>query len=149
MTSNAVQAEILERALHAGVTGDAQTVRQLCTDDVTVWGPASFTSSVAELAAAIGRRDEGFSAVELEVTPLDVAGDHACAEWSASMTHSGPVMLAGGTALEPTGVRITVHGVTVAEFQEDRICAVRQYYDELSVLEQLGVLRRPERDEPD
>ena len=147
MASNAVRAEILERALRAAVTGDAQTVRQLCTDDVTVWGPASFTASVDELAAAIGRRDEGFSAVELEITPLDVIGDHACAEWSASMTHSGSVTLAGGTALEPTGVRIAVHGVTVAEFQGERICAARQYYDELSVLEQLGVLRPPEPDE--
>jgi SnoaL-like domain len=121
-------------------------VRQLCTDDVTVWGPASFTASADELAAAIERRDEGFSAVELEVTPLDVTGDRACAEWSASMTHSGPVTLAGGPSLEPTGVRITMHGVTVAEFQGDRICAARQYYDELSVLDQLGVLRPPEPD---
>ncbi len=147
MASNAVRAEILERALHAGITGDAPTVRQLCTDDVIVWGPASFTASIDELAAAIERRDDGFSAVELDVTPLDVTGERACAEWSASMTHSGRITLAGGPTLEPTGVRITVHGVTVAEFQDERICAARQYYDELSVLDQLGVLRPPEQDE--
>ena len=33
-----------------------------------------------------------------------------------------------------------VHGVTVAEFLGDRICSVRQYWDEFAVLEQLGVM---------
>jgi ketosteroid isomerase-like protein len=37
-------------------------------------------------------------------------------------------------------VRITINGVTVAEFRGDRICSFRQYWDEFAVLEQLGVL---------
>jgi hypothetical protein len=30
--------------------------------------------------------------------------------------------------------------VTVAEFRGDRICSLRQYWDELSLFEQLGLL---------
>ena len=37
-------------------------------------------------------------------------------------------------------MRIALHGVTVAEFRGDRICALRQYWDELSVFDQLGLL---------
>jgi ketosteroid isomerase-like protein len=42
--------------------------------------------------------------------------------------------------VDPTGVQITLHGITVAEFRGDRICSLRQYWDELSVFDQLGLL---------
>jgi ketosteroid isomerase-like protein len=41
--------------------------------------------------------------------------------------------------IEPTGTRVTVHGVTVAEFHDERICSFRQYWDEFAVLEQIGL----------
>ena len=44
-------------------------------------------------------------------------------------------------SIEPSGTRVTLHGVTVAEFHGERICSLRQYWDEIAVLEQLGVLR--------
>ena len=56
------------------------------------------------------------------------------------MTHSGMLMLTDDRNIEPTGIRIALHGVTVAEFHGDRICSLRHYWDEFSVLEQLGVL---------
>ena len=88
----------------------------------------------------IYRRDESFSDIELDVAPLDVGGDYACVEWSVAMTHTGPLAVANGMSIEPTGTRIALHGVTVAEFRGDRICALRQYWDELSVYDQLGLL---------
>src|SRR4051812_2156290 len=67
-------------------------------------------------------RAQTFSDVRLEmVVPLDVGGDYACAEWSATMTHSGPLALADGNVLEPSGTSVTVNGATVAEFRDDRI----------------------------
>ena len=72
--------------------------------------------------------------------PLDVGGDYACAEWSVTMTHTGPLVLAGGEVVEPTGTRIMVNGATVAEFRGDRICSLRQYWDELAVFEQIGLV---------
>jgi ketosteroid isomerase-like protein len=56
------------------------------------------------------------------------------------MTHSGALVLADGMTIEPTGVRIRLNGASVAEFRGERICSLRQYWDELAVLEQLGVL---------
>jgi ketosteroid isomerase-like protein len=139
MSSNAARATTLARALHAALAGDIATVRELCTDDVKAWAPARSVGSLGELVAEIERRDEAFSDVDLDVAPLDVGGDYACAEWSLAMTHSGRLVLADGTAIEPTGVRIALHGATVAEFRDQQICSVRQYWDEFAVLEQLGV----------
>jgi ketosteroid isomerase-like protein len=57
------------------------------------------------------------------------------------MTHTGQIEVADGKVVDRTGVRVTLHGITVAELRGDRICALRQYWDELSVFDQLGLLR--------
>jgi ketosteroid isomerase-like protein len=143
MTSNASRASTLVRALQAGLDGDGSVIRDLCTEDVKAWTPALSASSLAELAAELERRDLAFSDIELAVAPLDVSGDYACAEWSVTMTHTGPLVLAGGEVVEPTGIRITLNGATVAEFRGDRICSLRQYWDELAVFEQIGLMPEP------
>jgi ketosteroid isomerase-like protein len=142
VTSNHARATVLARALRATIEGDRAIVGELYTDDVRAWAPALSVSSAAELSAEFERRDAAFSDIELEVVPLDVGGDYACAEWTVSMTHSGPLNLPDGTVVEPTGARLTVHGATVAEFEGERICSLRQYWDEFAVLEQLGVVTR-------
>jgi ketosteroid isomerase-like protein len=140
MTSNAARATTLMQALRAGLDGNPSSIRELCTEDVTAWTPALSASSISEVMAEFQRRDQAFSDIELEVAPLDVGGDYACAEWSVSMRHTGPLVLAGGEVVEPTGTRITLNGATVAEFRGDRICSLRQYWDELAVFEQIGLL---------
>jgi ketosteroid isomerase-like protein len=138
VTSNAARAATLVRALRAGAAGDTGTVAELCTDDVRGWAPSTSIGNLSELHEVLDRRDDAFSDVDVEVRPLDVGGDYACAEWSVAMTHSGPLVLTDGAEVEPTGTRVTVHGVTVAEFRGERICSFRQYWDELGVYEQLG-----------
>jgi ketosteroid isomerase-like protein len=143
MTSNATRASILAEALRAGIDGDASTIGRLCTDDVTGWTPARAVSSLDELLVELRRRDDAFSDVELDVVPLDVGGDHACAEWSVTMTHTGDLVLSDDQVVEPTGERISLNGVTVAEFRGDQICSFRQYWDEMAVYEQLGLTADP------
>jgi ketosteroid isomerase-like protein len=142
VTANSTRASTLTRSLRASIEGDSSVVEELFTDDVKVWAPALSVGSARELVAEFERRDEVFSGIELEVFPLDVSGDYACAEWTVTMTHSGPLVLADGVVVGPTGVRITLNGATVAEFDGDRICSLRQYWDEFGVLEQLGLLAR-------
>jgi ketosteroid isomerase-like protein len=140
MTSNEARAEALVRALRAGIERDREALQALFTDDVRAWTPALSTSSLGELIDALERRDDAFSEMVLDVMPLDVGGEYACVEWTVEMTHSGTISLGDQRSIESSGIRVTLHGVTVAEFQGDRICALRQYWDEFSVLEQLGVL---------
>ena len=140
MTSNRARAETLERALRAAVEGDRQTLELVFTEDVRAWTPALSTTTLTELLHELERRDDSFSDIELDVAPLDVSGDFACVEWTVEMTHTGTVVLGDGKPIEPTGIRVTLHGVTIAEFLGARMCSVRQYWDEFAVLEQLGVL---------
>jgi ketosteroid isomerase-like protein len=140
MTDNATRASLLVRALRASVTGDSAAVETLYTRDVRAWSPWMTAESAADLAAEFERRDGTFSEIDLEVAPLDVGGDYACVEWTVTMIHAGQLTLADGAVIQPTGTRVTLNGVSVAEFEGDRICSVRQYCDELAILEQLGLL---------
>jgi ketosteroid isomerase-like protein len=142
MTSNQARATTLVRALRAGIEGDQQALQALITGDVRAWTPALSTASLSELIDQLDRRDDAFSDIELDVVPLDVGGDYACVEWTVEMTHTGSVTLADERSIEPSGIRVTLHGVTVAEFHGERICAFRQYWDEFTVLEQLGAVAR-------
>jgi ketosteroid isomerase-like protein len=140
MTSSAARAEILVRALQASIEHDGRAAVDVYTEDVRAWTPALSTSSLSELMSEFDRRDDAFSDFQLEVSPLAVGGDYACVEWTVTMTHTGPLPVADGKVVDPTGMRVTLHGITVAEFRGDRICSFRQYWDELSVFEQLGLL---------
>jgi SnoaL-like polyketide cyclase len=141
MTTNDARARTLVSALRAGIDGDRKVLEGVFTEDVRAWTPALATGSLPELIEELDQRGDVFSDIELNVEPLDVGGDYACVEWSVELTHTGPLSLDDETSIEPTGVRITLHGITVAEFRGDRICALRQYWDESAVLDQLGVAR--------
>jgi ketosteroid isomerase-like protein len=141
MTSNAKRAATLVRALHAGLDRDRSMIEELFTADVRAWTPASSAASITELLREFDRRDRAFSDFDLDATPLDVGGDFACVEWRVGMTHTGPLVVGDETVVEPTGLRVALHGATVAEFEGDRICGLRQYWDEFAVFEQLGLLR--------
>ena len=136
MTSNSARALILLRALRAAAEHDRQTIMDLCTDDLRTWTSNTSTATLGDLLAALDRRDVVFSDMQLEVHPLDVGGAAACAEWTLTMTHSGSIDVDGST-MAPTGAQVSMNGVTVAEFRGDRICSIRQYWDELDVLRQL------------
>ena len=139
MANNVERAATLIRALEASVTGDSSVVAELFTDDVRGWAPAGSVSSAAELAGELEDRDESFSDIELDVSPLDVGGDRAAVEWIVTLTHSGPLEV-DDVVIEPTGARVSLHGMTVAEFSGDKIRSFRQYWDEVELLEQLALL---------
>jgi ketosteroid isomerase-like protein len=140
MASSADRAAALVQAIEATVTGDSRVVGELYADDVQGWSPTMTVTSAAELAVELEDRQDAFSDIALDVMPLDVGDDQACVEWIATATHSGPLVVDEEVVIEPTGGRFTLRGVTVADFEGDRIRAFRQYWDEVSLLEQLQLL---------
>ena len=55
-------------------------------------------------------------------------------------THTGLLVLDEELALEPTGRRLELRGVVIAEFEGDRIRQFRQYWNEVELLDGLGLL---------
>jgi ketosteroid isomerase-like protein len=130
-----VQASALRRLLQAAVTGDGEAMADLVTADVTAWSHDVFATSRDELLAVLQHRDDPFSGIEIQVQALDLVGDKAIAEWHVAVDHTGPLAIDDDLVIEPTGRRLHVSGATIAEFDGDRICAFRSYFDDLALVE--------------
>jgi hypothetical protein len=110
------------RAVAAAVSGDSSSVGELFTEDVIAASPTVAVTSRVELAVELEDHEDVVCDVEIDAGTTVSSGDKVCAEWVASATHS---VLAA-----PTSHRVTLRGVTVAEFDGDRIRAVRHYWNE-------------------
>ena len=135
-TTGSVHGSALRGLLRAAVTGDGDAMGDLVTDDVVGWSPNLLVHSRAELLDTVERREDTFSAIEVNVRSLDELGDKAIAEWHVAADHTGRLFVDDDMVIEPTGRRLHLSGATVAEFDGDRICAFRSYFDDLALLEQ-------------
>lgn len=67
------------------------------------------------------------------------AGDSAMNEWTVGGTHSGPWETPDGT-VPATGKRVTFRGCDIVAVRDGRIYDHRGYYDQLSLMTQLGLV---------
>jgi len=111
--------------------------RTLFTDDVHSWSPVLNVSSLAELAEAINDRDESLSNVTVAVRTLHSGGNRVMAEWRLDADHTGPFAVNDDLTVPATGRHIHLGGATFAEFRGDKISALRSYFDEMALMEQL------------
>jgi len=109
-------------------------------DHLLRWDLEEVVDVVGVLAADLAGRAGAFSDVDLVLDPVDAVGDKLIAEWRVAATHTGLLTLDEELALEPTGRRIDLRGVVIAEFQGDRIRRFRQYWNEVELLDGLGLL---------
>jgi hypothetical protein len=127
VTTEAERGRVLARFLLAVLNRDESEIVATTTDDLRVW---------TALFDALDDRSDAMADVETTLRTFEIAGPYACAEWTLGFTHVGPLPLDGGV-ITATGLRLVIHGVTVAEFDGGRICAVRHYSDEAAVLQRL------------
>jgi ketosteroid isomerase-like protein len=135
-TIASAQAAALRNLLHAAVTGNGTSMADLVTEDVIGWSPNMAVRSRADLLAALDLPDDSFSEIDIQIRALDQIGDKAFAEWHVAADHTGPLVVDDDLVIEPTGRRFHLSGATVAEFEGERICAFRSYFDDLALVEQ-------------
>jgi ketosteroid isomerase-like protein len=134
-TATSAQAHALHRLLHAAMTSDRASISDVVTDDVVAWAPNLTIRSRTDLLAALHPHDEPFHEITLQIRALDHIGDKAIAEWHLAARHTRPLVI-DDHVIAPTGRHLHLSGATIAEFDDDRICAFRSYYDDLALLEQ-------------
>ncbi len=129
--------DVLLKAIEAEVGGASVDLGTLFTDDVVGWSPYASVSGLPALAALAALRDIAFSDVVILFRGLDEVGNKAYAEWVIEADHTGPLILDEGAELEPTGRRVQLAGVTVADFRQGKIRSYRTYFDDISLIEQI------------
>jgi ketosteroid isomerase-like protein len=134
-TIASAQANVLRSLLQAAVTGDGDRMADLVTPDVIGWSPHRTITSRDDLVAAMGEQDDPFSGIDLQIRAIDQIGDKVIAEWHVAADHTGPLVL-DDVVIAPTGRRVHLSGATVAEFDGELVCAFRNYFDDLAIVEQ-------------
>ena len=78
-----------------------------------------------------------FSDVAIEIDSLDVFGNRGLAEFRVAATFSGPFVIDEGVVIEPNGRELLLGAAAVADFDGDKITALRAYFDDATLLEQM------------
>jgi steroid delta-isomerase-like uncharacterized protein len=78
-----------------------------------------------------------FPDLRFEIAETVAEGDRVTIAWRMLGTHAGPM-----GPLPPTGLGISVQGITVYYFRDGRITGHRQVVDRLAVARQLGLAGR-------
>jgi len=66
-TTAAARAHVMRRLVQAALTCDRDVMADLVTADVTAWSSSLFVTSRDDLLAALERRDDALSGVDIEV----------------------------------------------------------------------------------
>jgi hypothetical protein len=130
----------LRRVIETFISPDDDAIEKLSelfTDDVTVWTPNMLAVGVVDLAENLIYRESAFSNVDIQFDTLDIFGSRGLAEFRVAATFSGPFVIEEAAVIEPNGKRLLLGAAAVADFNGDRIKAVRAYFDDASLLEQM------------
>ena len=131
---------ILRRAIETCIRPDDDAVAklgELFHDEVTVWSPNLLAVGLADVAKNLAYRENAFSDVGIQIDALDVFANKGFAEFRVAATFSGPFMIGKETVIEPRGQRLLLGAAAVAEFEGGKIKALRAYFDDATLLEQM------------
>ena len=129
--------DVLLKALEVEIGAASADLGTLFTDDVVGWSPYADVSGLGSLVELTAIQVTAFSNVAILLRSLDEVGNKAYAEWLIEADHTGPLTLGEDAVAEPTGRRVRLAGVTVADFRDGKIRSFRTYFDDLSLIEQV------------
>jgi steroid delta-isomerase-like uncharacterized protein len=121
--------------------GRLETVHELFAPDgvargqrgaeAEIRGPEEFVKFVHEIRGA-------FPDIKVQVEDVFGAGDKVVLRWSGTMTHTGDAL-----GLPPTGRTVRSRGITIARFADGKVIEGWDSWDQLGMLEQIGVYKQP------
>src|SRR5215212_2737906 len=84
-----------------------------------------------------------FPDIHFEVLSFLAEGDHVLIHWTASGTHAERLATVTGETIPPTRRSVRVSGALLTELRDGKIVRLWGYFDQLSVLAQLGISEQP------
>ena len=81
--------------------------------------------------------------IHFEVLLVLAEGDHVLIHWRGSGTHAERLATLTGETIPPTRRSVTVPGVGLTEVKNGKIVRDWTYWDQLSLLAQLGITEQP------
>jgi steroid delta-isomerase-like uncharacterized protein len=132
--------ELAQAGVDAFNARDLETLRELYRSDATVTNPDSPTPmSVDEMISGFNASLSSFPDARVALGSVVSDGDTVAFEMTWTGTHEGPLMMPDGFDLPATGRTVSFSVAVMLETSEGLIVRERQYYDNLAILDQLGV----------
>ncbi len=131
---------VLRRAIETCISpddGSLTSLSELFADNVTVWSPNMLAIGLKDLAENLDAREDAFSNVAIQFDSLDIFGNRGLVEFRVAAKFSGPFVIGEGVVVEPNGRDLLLGAAAVADFEGDKISALRAYFDDASLLEQM------------
>ena len=133
--------EIVEAQINAGISRDWDALRTLYADDLEYRDPDGILSGSEAAITHLQQQMVAFpDGGELTIHKIYESGNVGVAEWSAAMHNSGPITMADGTEIPATNQDVNLDVVTIYEIRDGRITSERNYWDNIALLAQLGLL---------
>ena len=122
--------------------GRMQTVYDLLSPDsvargqrgaeAEIRGPEEFVKFAQEIHGS-------FSNIQMKVEDVFGAGDQVVLRWSATMIHTGDAL-----GFPASGRTVRSRGITIARIVDGKIVEGWDNWDQLGMLEQIGVYKQPQ-----
>ena len=120
--------------------GDVEGLVNLYTEDATRVTPFGTFEGRAAIREALSRDKAAFPDRTMTVDVCVEQGDTIAAEWTVAGTNTGPLLMPDGTELPPTGKRVELKGMELVQVRGGKAAVHHQYWDNMAVAGQLGVL---------
>jgi predicted ester cyclase len=120
--------------------GDVEGLVNLYTEDAMLVTPYGTFEGRAAIREALSRDKAAFPDRTVTRDVIVEQGDTIATEWTFAGTNTGPLIMADGTELPPTGKRIEVKGMELVQVRDGKAAVHHQYWDNMAVSGQLGVL---------
>ena len=135
--------EAFEKATEAFNAHDIGGFSDVMTDDVVYRAPGGMSSAGKQACAEhYAGLFTAFPDAHAMIQAVHVSGDVAVEEGTFIGTHQGVLHTPAGD-IPPTGRRVTADYIQVLRFRDDTIVSLNLMFDQLELLEQLGLVPDP------
>lgn len=128
-----------EQGIHLYNAGDIDAYAQEYTEDAVLVRPEVTVVGRAAIGELWRREKAMFPDRTLRIDALLAQGDLVMAEWTWTGTNAGARTAPDGSLLPPSGRRVQLRGMELAQMRDGRICSYRMYWDRLALQQQLGM----------
>ncbi len=137
-------ADVVERFVKAWNDRDVEAMTATLSPDCEVSRPGGEVLRGKEQIVARQRQDwDSFPDTRIDIKLLVSEGTTVVEESTSTGTNTGPLHLPNGTTIPATGRQVVMPYATFWEVKDGLIVAVRDYWDNVAMLEQLGLLPTP------
>ena len=130
-------------AIEALNTRDLDPWSQTLSDDYVAEYPGVPLVNKAQSFGYNQRFVIAFPDTHFKVHSVVSQGDQVFIHWTVSGTQAERLATVTGRTIPPTRRRATVSGVLLTEVRDGKIVRERWYWDQLSLLDQLGIMEHP------